>query len=195
MSRVPGQARPAMGGKAMPDVFDVLGAAHREVEQMLYLIGGAAEPAAELRVRCGALVSAVSRHEEQYSRPAVQEETADGDPLAVGTPSGGQKPGEILIEPAGTAPCDPLSIAPMTRFSRAARAHVAYEERQVGSGFGTALSADEAGWLGEEFAAAAKGLPGRVMPAHPACGGHSFRGPPLECVVRLAGDRGRPCLM
>ena len=34
----------------MPDVFGVLGTAHREVEQMLermqYLIGGAAEPTA-----------------------------------------------------------------------------------------------------------------------------------------------------
>ena len=55
----------------MPDVFEALGAAHREVEQMLdrmlYLIGGQAEPTAELLEQGGslaaALISAVSRHE------------------------------------------------------------------------------------------------------------------------------------
>jgi hypothetical protein len=48
-----------VGGEevAVQDVFEVLGAAHREVEQMLdrmqYLIGGAAEPTPELREQGG----------------------------------------------------------------------------------------------------------------------------------------------
>jgi hypothetical protein len=74
------------GGRevAKLDVFEVLGAAHHEVEQMLdrmqYLIGGAAEPTPELREQSGslvdALISAVSLHEaaeEEYFWPAVRE--------------------------------------------------------------------------------------------------------------------------
>jgi hypothetical protein len=77
----------------------------------------------------------------------------------------------MLTEPDGTAPGDPVFIPLMTRFSRAARAHIAYEEQQVWPGLRTALPADDAGWLGEELAAAAKALPGRVIPAHrPAAG-------------------------
>jgi hypothetical protein len=97
---------------------------------------------------------------------------------------------EILTEPGGTAPGDPLFIPLMTRFSRAARAHIAYAEQQVC--LRTALPADDAGWLGEELAAAAKALPGRVIPAHPACGGHSFRGRRWSAPFRLPGYRGRP---
>ncbi|MEP7023867.1 MAG: hypothetical protein ABJB47_08680 [Actinomycetota bacterium] len=79
------------------DVFEVLGAAHREVGQMLdrmlYLIGGAAELREQGGSLAGALVSAVSRHEaaeEQYFWSAVKEKAADGDPLAAG--GAGQKP-------------------------------------------------------------------------------------------------------
>ena len=79
----------------MPDVFEVLGAAHREVEQMLdrmqYLIGGAAEPTPELREQggslAGTLISAVSQHEaaeEEYFWPAVKEKVAGRDSLAAG---------------------------------------------------------------------------------------------------------------
>jgi hypothetical protein len=62
----------------------------------------------------------------------------------------------MLTEPDGTAPSDPLFIRLMTRFSRAARAHIAYDEQQVWPGLRTALPADDAGWLGEELAAAAR---------------------------------------
>jgi hypothetical protein len=161
------------GREAMPDVFEVLGAAHREVEQMLdrmlYLIGGAAEPTAELREQggslAGAVVSAVSRHEaveEQHFWPAVKEKAADGDPLAAGGARQQTEAREMLTELDGMAPGDPRFIPLMIRFNRAARAHIAYEERQVWPGLRAALTADEAGQLGEELAAAAKASPGRT---------------------------------
>jgi hypothetical protein len=155
----------------MPDVLEVPGAAHREMEQMLYLLRGAAEPTAGLRERGGALVSAVARHEAaevQYSWPAVKVEAAEGDPLAAEGAEQETGAREMLTEPDGTAPGDPLFILLMTRFSRAARAHIACVEQQVWPGLRTALAADEACWLGGELAAAAKISPGRVIPAHPA---------------------------
>jgi hypothetical protein len=158
----------------MPDVFEVLGAAHREMEQMLYLIGGTAEPAAELREGGGALVSAVSRREvigEQYSWLAVQEGAAGGDPPAAGGAEQETVARKMLTEPDGTAAGDPLFIPLMTRFSRAARAHIACEERQVWPGLRTALPADEARWLGGELAAQQRPcLAGAYQPTRPAAG-------------------------
>lgn len=165
----------------MPDVFEGLGAAHREMELMLYLIGGAAEPAAELRERGGSLAGAVARYEaaeEQYSWPAVRRKPPHGDPFAAG--GAGQETGarEMLTGPDGPAPGDPLFIPLMARFSRAARAHIACEEQQVRPGLRTALPAGEAGWPGHT--------------STPGLRRAFLQGPPLECAVRLAGHRGRP---
>jgi Hemerythrin HHE cation binding domain len=93
----------------MPDVFEVLGAGHREVEQMLermqYLIGGAAEPTVELREQgsslVGALISAVSQHEaaeEEYFWPAVKEKVVGRGSLAADGIEQGTETIKVLTE-------------------------------------------------------------------------------------------------
>jgi hemerythrin superfamily protein len=154
----------------MPDAFEVLGAAHREVEWLLErlqaMIGGAAEASAELREQggslAGALISAVSLHEaaeEEYFWPAVTEKVADGEWLAAGGVEQETEARKVLAELDGMAPGDPRFILLMTQFNRAARAHVAYEEQRVWPGLRAVLSADEAGQLGEKLARAAKAAP------------------------------------
>ena len=119
----------------MPDVFEVLGAAHREVEQMLdrmqYLIGGAAEPTAELQEQGGSLaatmISAVSQHEtaeEEYFWPAVKEKVTGRDSLAAGGIKQETEAKKVLAELDGMAPGNPRFIPLITQFNRAARAQV-----------------------------------------------------------------------
>ncbi len=156
----------------MPDVFEVLGAAHREVEQMLdrmqSLMGLPGQPAAELRDQggwlAGALISAVSQHEaaeERYFWPVVKEKASDGNSLAASGTEQETEGKEVLTELDGMAPGDQEFIPLMTKFSHAARAHIAYEEQQVWPGLRAVLSADEAADLGEKLARATKAGPTR----------------------------------
>jgi Hemerythrin HHE cation binding domain len=162
----------------MPDVFEVLGTAHRELEQMLdrmqYLIGGAAEPTAELREQGGslaaAMISAVSQHEaaeEEYFWPAVKEKVTGRDSLAAGGIEQENEAMKVLAELDGMAPGNPRFIPLMTQFNHAARAHIAYEERRVWPDLRAALSPSEAGQLGEKLARAAKAGPTRPHPHTP----------------------------
>jgi Hemerythrin HHE cation binding domain len=169
--------------EAMPDVFEVLGAAHRELEQMLdrmqYLIGGAAEPTAELREQGGslaaAMISAVSQHEaaeEEYFWPAVKEKVADRDSLAADGIEQETEAKKLLAELDGMAPGNPRFIPLITQFNHAARAHIAYEERRVWPDLRAALSPSEAGQLGERIARATKAghtRPHPHTPPSPAC--------------------------
>jgi hypothetical protein len=172
----------------MPDVFEVLGAAHREVEQMLdrmqYLIGGAAEPTAELREQgaslAGMLISAVSQHEaaeEEYFWPAVKEKVAGRDSLAAGGIKQETEAKKVLAELDGMAPANPRFIPLMTQFNHTARAHIAYEEQRVWPDLRAALSPSEAGQLGERLARAAKAGPTRPHP-------HT---PPSPALLKAAG--------
>lgn len=157
----------------MPDAFEVLGAAHREVEWLLErlqaMIGGSAEASAELREQggslAGALISAVSLHEaaeEKYFWSAVREKVADGEWLAAGAVKQETEARKVLAELNEMAPGDPRFILLMTQFNRAVRAHVAYEEQRVWPGLRAVLSADEAGQLGEKLARAAMAAPART---------------------------------
>jgi len=177
----------------MPDVFEVLAAAHREIEWLLErlqaMIGGAAEASAELREQgaslAGALISAVSLHEaaeEEYFWPAVREKVADGDWLADGGVEQETEARKVLAELDGMAPDDPRFIPLMTQFNRAARAHVAYEEQRVWPGLRTALSPEQAGELGEKLARAAKAAPARPDP----------RTPPSPAPLQAAAPAARP---
>jgi hypothetical protein len=121
------------------------------------------------------LISAVSQHEaaeEAYFRPVVKERVADGDSLAaagIGQETEGKK---VLTELDGMAPADQEFIPLMTKFSHAARAHIAYEEQQVWPALTAVLSADEAADLGEKLARATKAGPTRPhqrMPPSPRC--------------------------
>ena len=172
----------------MPDAFEVLGAAHREVEWLLErlqaMIGGAAEASAELREQggslAGALISAVSLHEaaeEEYFWPAVTEKVADGEWLAAGGVEQETEARKVLAELDGMAPDDQQFVPLMTKFAHAARAHISYEEQQVWAGLRTALSAGQATALGEKLARATKAGPTRPHP-------HT---PPSPAVLKAAG--------
>jgi hypothetical protein len=209
----------------MLDVFEVLGAGHREVEQMLdrmqYLIGGVAEPTAELREQGGSLarvlISAVSLHEaaeEEYFWPAVREKVADGEWLAAGGVEQETEARKVLAELDEMAPGDPRFIPLLTQFNRAARAHVAYEEQRVWPGFRAVLSADEAGRLGEKLArrqgpapaarartrrqsgpaeSSGAGCTGRRQGRDAASGGGHWTGHGAASAVLRLGDIGAPC--
>jgi hypothetical protein len=114
----------------MPDVFEVLGAAHREVEQMLDRMQAMMSVPAELRDQGGALpdtlISAVSQHEaaeEEYFWPTVKEKVADGDSLAVGGSSGRPKASRRSRRAGRDGPDDQQFVPLITKFAHAARAH------------------------------------------------------------------------
>jgi len=147
--------------KAMPDVFEVLGTAHREVEQMLDRMHAMMGAPAELRAHGGALagtlISAVSQHEaaeEAYFWPAVREKVSDGDSLAADGIEQETEGKKVLAELDGMATEDPQFIPLMTKFAHAARAHIAYEEQQVWPAFRAVLPADQANALGAKLASA-----------------------------------------
>ena len=162
----PGAVGEVMGG-SMPDVFEVLGAAHRDVELMLDQMRALIGAPAELRDRGGSLadklISALSQHEaaeEQYLWPAVRKIAADGiEQEAEGK--------QVLAELDGMAPEDPQFVPLMTRFDHAARAHIAYEEQQVWPGLRAALPADKAYRLGAKLARATQAEPSLPHPHTP----------------------------
>src|SRR6202167_848379 len=100
------------------------------LDRMQYLIGGAAEPPAELREQGGSLaatmISAVSQHEaaeEEYFWPAVKEKVTGRDSLAAGGIKQETEAKKVLAELDGMAPGNPRFIPLITQFNRAARAH------------------------------------------------------------------------
>src|ERR1022692_2591271 len=118
----------------MADVFEVLGTAHREVEQMLDRMNAMMGAPVELRAQGGALadtlISAVSQHEaaeEMYFWPAVKEKVSDGDSLAAGGIEQEAEGKRVLAELDGMAPDDQQFVPLMTKFAHAARAHISYE--------------------------------------------------------------------
>jgi hypothetical protein len=148
---------------AMADVFEMLGAAHREVEQMLdimdSLIGAPAQPAADLRNQgsrlAAALIAAVSQHEaaeQEYFWPIVQKKVTDGHWLAAGGIEQEIEGEKLLTDLDGMPPDDERFAALMTQFSQAARAHIDYEEQQVWPLLRGALTQDEASDLGDQLA-------------------------------------------
>jgi hypothetical protein len=165
-------------------VFEVLGAAHREVEQMLDRMQAMMDAPAELHDQGGALadtlISAVSQHEaaeEAYFWPAVKEKVADGGSLAAGGIEQETEGKQVLAKPDGMPPDDQQFVPLMTKFAHAARAHISYEEQQVWLGLRIALSADQATALGEKLARATKAGPTRPH----------LHTPPSPAVLKAAG--------
>jgi hemerythrin superfamily protein len=155
----------------MPDVFEVLGTAHRETEQMLDRMQAMMGAPAELRERGGSLadtlISAVSQHEaaeEQYFWAAVREKVNDGDSLAAGGIEQETEGKKVLAQLDGMGPGDQQFIPLMTKFATAARAHITYEEQQVWPSLRAALPADEANGLGAQIAKATRAAPTRAAP-------------------------------
>jgi hypothetical protein len=168
----------------MPDVFEVLGAAHREVEQMLDRMQALIRAPAELRDHGGSLadtlISAVSQHEaaeEQYFWPAVRKHAAGGSSLEADGVSQETEGKKVLAELDGMAADDPQFVPLMTRFDHVARAHIAYEEQQVWPGLRAALPAAEAYGLGARIGSATQAGPTRPHPHIP----------PSPAVLKAAG--------
>jgi Hemerythrin HHE cation binding domain len=154
----------------VPDVFEVLATAHREVEQMQAMMGAPVHLREEGGALADTLISAVSQHEaaeEQYFWPAVREKVRAGDSLAAGGIERETEGKKVLAELDGMAPSDPQFVPLMTKFARAARAHIAYEEQQVWPTFRAALRADEASGLGAQLGAATQARPTRPHPHTP----------------------------
>jgi hypothetical protein len=158
----------------MPDVFEVLGAAHREVEQMLDRMHALIGVPTELRDQGGSLadslITAVSQHEaaeEEYFWPTVKGKASDGGSLAADGIEQETESKKVLAELDGMAPDDPQFVPLMTKFDHAARAHIAYEEQQVWPGLRAALPADEAYGLGARLASATQAGPARPHPHTP----------------------------
>ena len=158
----------------MPDVFEVLGAAHRDVEQMLDRMHALIGAPAELRDQGGTLadtlISAVSQHEaaeEQYFWPAVKQHAGDGVSLAADGIVQETEGKKVLAELDGMAPGDPKFVPLMTKFDHAARAHIAYEEQLVWPGLRAALPAHEAYGLGARLASTTQAGHSRPHPDTP----------------------------
>jgi len=121
------------------------------------------------------MISAVSQHEaaeEEYFWPVVKEKAAGRDLLAAGGIEQETEAKKVLAELDGMAPGNPRFIPLMTQFNRAARAHIAYEERRVWPNLRAALSPSEVGQLGERLARAVKAghtRPRPHTPPSPAC--------------------------
>jgi hemerythrin-like domain-containing protein len=163
----------------MPDVFDILGADHREVEQMLAELdrgptaaSGAAE--AQLQARkalAEKLIIESSKHEaveEQYFWPAVRSRVANGDPLADHAISQEDEAKDVLARLDKLAPTDGEFDDLVAKFIPAARKHIGYEEETVWPPLRTALSAAEAEELGSKIADAKSTAPTRPHPNAPA---------------------------
>jgi hemerythrin superfamily protein len=163
----------------MPDVFDILGADHREVEQMLTELdrgptaaSGATE--AQLQARkalAEKLIIESSKHEaveEQYFWPAVRSRVANGDPLADHAITQEDEAKEVLARLDKLAPADGEFDELVAKFNPAAREHIGYEEQTVWPPLRTALSAAEAEELGSKIADAKSTAPTRPHPNAPA---------------------------
>ena len=124
------------------------------LDRMQAMMGAPAELRAQGGALADTLISAVSQHEaaeEQYFWLAVREKVSYGDPLAAGSIEQETEGKKVLAELDGMAPDDPQFIPLMTKFTHAARAHIAYEEQQVWPRFRAALPADEAYGLGAQL--------------------------------------------
>jgi hemerythrin-like domain-containing protein len=166
----------------MPSVFDVLGRDHDEVRQMLSELEtgptaatGASENDLALRKKMAEqLVIEESRHEaveEMYFWPAVREHVPGGDRLA-DTAIGQEQEGKEVLGKLDKAEAgDPEFERLVTGFIRAGREHISYEETQVWPLLRNALSAQQAGDLGDQIEQAKKTAPTRPHPHTPASPG------------------------
>lgn len=165
----------------MADVFEVLGADHAQVKDMLvaleesqnYAPGGAAgETVQSARQEVAKLlIIASSRHEaaeEQYFWPAVRERLEDGKQLADEAISQESEAKNVLARLDKADSDDEEFTALIAEFIPAARAHIAFEETQVWPSLRAALSAEEAEELGGKVRKAEDKGPTRPHPHTPA---------------------------
>ena len=163
----------------MPSVFDVLGHDHEEVKQMLAELeagrtaatGASGSDLAQRKKLVEQLVIEESKHEaveEMYFWPAVRDAIPDGGRLADTAIQQEQEAKEVLDKLDKLDASEPEFEQLVTTIIQAGRGHINYEETQVWPQLRTALSAQEAGDLGDKIEQAKKTAPTRPHPHTPA---------------------------
>jgi hypothetical protein len=163
----------------MPDAFDILGADHRVVKQILTELEsgptqGSGATEAQLRARqelAEKLIIESSRHEaveEQYFWPTVRNRVPNGDPLADHAISQESEAKEVLARLDKLGPADGEFEELVAKLIPAAREHIGYEEETVWPPLRTALNAAEAEDLGNKLTDAKTTAPTRPHPHTPA---------------------------
>lgn len=162
----------------MADVFEVLGADHQDVRQMLAALedspdnaAGASDAVLAARKEVAQrLVIDSSRHEaaeEQFFWPAVRDRLPGGDAMADTAVGQEGEAKEVLARVDRLDAADAEFDRLIAGFIPAARAHIEYEETQVWPGLRETLSAAEAEELGARVAAAIEQGPTRPHPHTP----------------------------
>jgi hypothetical protein len=181
----------------MASAFDVLGQDHEEVKRMLAELelgpiaatGADRDQLALRKKMVQQLVIEESRHEaveEMYFWPAVREHLPDGDDLANQAQDQEQEGKEVLAKLDKFGPEDEGFEARLAEFTRAGRAHIAFEETAVWPDLRARLSAAEADDLGRKLAEGKESAPTRPHPAAPASPGPlKAAGPAVAAADRL----------
>jgi hemerythrin-like domain-containing protein len=162
----------------MSNVFDILRADHREVEQMLAALEGGttkADRAAPMRPEARQqltekLVIESSKHEvaeEQYFWPTVRDRLQDGDRLADHAIDQETEAKEVLARLESLSPGDAEFSKLLSTYIPAAREHIGYEEEVVWPSLQEVLTAAEAEDLGKDIAIAKEIAPTRPHPHIP----------------------------
>jgi hemerythrin-like domain-containing protein len=163
----------------MADVFEVLGADHAEVKDMLGALEnspgnaqGATEAVLTARKQVAEqLVIESSRHEaaeEQYFWPAVRAQLGDGNKLADVAIAQESEAKEVLARIDKLDPSAGEFDELIREFIPAARQHIAFEETRVWPSLRLALSPGQARELGEKIQKAKDKGPTRPHPHTPA---------------------------
>jgi hemerythrin superfamily protein len=181
----------------MASAFDVLAKDHEEVKRMLteLELGPTAATGADpgqlaLRQKMvEQLVIEESKHEaveEMYFWPAVREHLEDGDDLANQAQDQEQEGKAVLDQLYKLAPDDERFESQLVQFTRAGRAHIAFEETSVWPYLRAALTAGEADDLGRKLEDGKKTAPTRPHPHTPASPGVlKAAGPAVAAADRL----------
>jgi hemerythrin-like domain-containing protein len=162
----------------MADVFEVLGADHQNVRQMLTALedspdnaAGAGDAVLAARKEVAQrLVIDSSRHEaaeEQLFWPAVRERLPGGDALADAALKQEGEAKEVLARLDRLDASDAEFDRVLAEFIPAARAHIEYEETLVWPGLREVLSAADAEELGARLETAIEQGPTRPHPHTP----------------------------
>jgi Hemerythrin HHE cation binding domain len=172
----------------MSNVFDILRADHREVEQMLAgLEGGPAQANGSAAMRPEArkqltekLIIESSKHEaaeEQYFWPTVRDRLPDGDQLADHAIAQETDAKNLLAWLDKLSPGQAEFEGLLSKYIPAAREHIAYEEDVVWPPLQEVLTAAEAERLGKDITIAKQIAPTRPHPHIP----------PQPSVLKTAG--------
>jgi hypothetical protein len=159
----------------MEDAFDLLAADHEEVRQVLSelekgptLATGATEDQLMLRsMMTEELIIEERKHsaaEQRYFWPAVREHVAGGDRLADLAICQEIEIGELLGELSTLDASDARFEQVLSRFIKAGREHIDFEESRVWPALRAALTPRAAGELGRKIFHGKLAQPGRVSP-------------------------------